>query len=770
MGKKLCIHGHFYQPPREDPWFGRIFLEPSAAPMRHWNERITRESYAPLAWARRLDGQGRIAELMNCYEWISFNVGPTLMLWLEREAPELLGRILEADRLSLARWGHGNAIAQVFHHAILPLASELDKAVEIEWALADFRQRFKRESEGIWLSECAADIPTLEAVAARGVKFVVLSPHQARLIRENGPDGPVERQVNAGTLPYGVPYAIKLPSGRSVAAFFYEAGLAQSVAFEGLLSDGEKFWRKIRTVAEAMPGREDLLTLATDGETYGHHFTFGEMALAYVLAQAYAGRDGLELTNFGAYLAASPPEAEVVLHEPSAWSCAHGVERWRGDCGDSTGGHPGWNQRWRAPLREALDFVKKNVDEHYFQAGAEHFKDPRAALLNFGAVLVNPAAAPEFAARHFKDGWSAAAGWLLLRMQENALAAYASCAWFFDEISRIEPVNALRFALLALDILRATGGPDILAEVENILQQAVSNLPQEVDGREIFRRRVLPSRQSPANLCLFAALEACAAGRFPAEGGEATLEYPALIVRLRVESLEPDGRCAGRAEVSANGSAEGQAFVWSGLLPHPGAQRFVSFAEACLEARPAGREGPDELEEREGRPEPIPSGCGAELARYLKDYLSLVRMETQLAGQEESRAATALQLVSTLSPYDAGQNTPNLSQLWSQFAAYLPLAVYRAPLPPEALAQTGVLLDELLADYPGRQMARDLLDQAVLGDLAAGLPDAEISAGLDRVNAVFKRADWWRVQNALWREGRVRDDYLQSARSAGFRV
>lgn len=755
MGKKLCIHGHFYQPPREDPWFGKIFLETSAAPMRHWNSRITRESYAPLAWARRLDGQGRIADLMNCYEWISFNVGPTLMLWLEREEPELLARIVGADKLSLARWGHGNAIAQVFHHVILPLASEQDKEVELEWALADFRHRFGRESEGIWLSECAADIVTLEAVAVRGIKFVILSPHQARLVREGG----AERQVNASSLDYGVPYNINLPSGRSIAAFFYEAALAQSVAFDGLLSDGEKFWQKIRTVAEAMPGTDDLLTLATDGETYGHHFTFGEMALAYVLGQAHSGRDGLELTNFGAYLAAHPPVAEVVLHEPSAWSCAHGVERWRSDCGDSTGGNPGWNQKWRAPLREALDFVKAKVNELYFDAGADIFKDPRAALMEFGSVLIDHSTGQGFMHKHLKLGADETKAWLLLIMQENALAAYASCAWFFDEISRIEPVNAMRFMLLTLEFFEMAGGPDIMPEFENILARAVSNIPAEGSGKDIFERRVLPSRQDPARLCLFSYLHAFAQGRLPKAGKTVHLQYPNYIVRITVDKYEEGGRSSGRTAMAMPEYAEGVSYYWSGTLPQPGDAASVSFADAELEAREAG-EGGRSWKAR-----------GSGLARYLKDYLSLALMKAAQDSQKAANLAVARQIVSNLEARDEGQTTENLSQLWRNYAVFIPLAVYAHPASGDALKQAGVLLDELLADYAGHQAARDLVQAAALRDLAGQKrSDADIAAGIDRVSAVFKQTDWWKVQNALWDDGRIRPEYLKTAAAVGFRV
>lgn len=754
MSKKLCIHGHFYQPPREDPWLGRIFLEGSAAPLRHWNERITRESYAPLAWARRLDGQGRIADLMNCYEWISFNVGPTLMLWLEREHPKLLERMLEADRLSLTRWGHGNAIAQVFHHIILPLASERDKEVEIEWALADFRKRFGRESEGIWLSECAADVATLEAVAERNIKFVVLSPHQAKLVRANGE----EHEVNAWSLDYGIPYNIKLPSGRELAAFFYHASLAQAVAFEGLLSDGEKFWQRIRAAAEAMPGDGRMLTLATDGETYGHHFTFGEMALAYVLAQGYAGRDSVELTNFGAYLAANSPSAEVVLHEPSSWSCPHGIERWRRNCGCSTGEHPEWNQEWRTPLREALDFMKSRVDKHFYTAGAGIFNDAYAALLDFGTVLVEHNSADAFAKQHIRKGVNERAAWTLLVMQESALSAYASCGWFFDEISRIEPVNAMRFALRSMEMLADAGGPDIVDEVAAILGRALSNIPKEGNGKDIFERRARPSRQDAASLCLFSYLLAYAEGRLPDEGHEVSMDYPNLTVRLTVDSRGEDGQCAGHALISAPGRHEGTEYTWNGRLPHPSCKAFIGFGEAELEAKA-----------KNGGAISLRIGCF--LARYLKDSLSLAIMKSELDSRHEELTRAAAQAISILCGYEEAQRTENLVQIWSQFAAYIPLAVYREELPEEAIEQIKVLLEQVLPDFPFQQQARDLLNAEVLQELAGeNSADDKIAAGIARVNRAFGHMDWWNAQNAIWVDGRVKPGFSAVARELGFRI
>jgi hypothetical protein len=818
-----------------------------------------------------LDAGGRIADLVNCYEWISFNVGPTLMHWLAREAPELLERIQEADRLSLARWGHGNAMAQIFHHIIMPLASQRDKEVEIAWALDDFAARFKRDPEGMWFSECAVDLPTLDAAAARGIKFVVLSPHQVSAASAG--QGGECLPVDGHSLDVGRPYWIELPSGRKMAAFFYQADLAQNVAFEGLLSDGEKFWQKLSQAAAALPGENALLTLATDGETYGHHFTFGEMALAYVLAQGYAGRGHLEITNFGAYLAANPPEAEAILHSPSSWSCAHGVERWRSDCGCSTGGHAGWNQNWRAPLRRALDKLKETVDGHYLSRGAALFKNPQNALLRYGQVLADPASAPLFLRQELREemengnpagggapgtsgaiimpgalppapppkgpapletlpcfssrmaaeepagrggvpemgmfvhtppypyGGSggpsapqagcgagspdclakyeaalsttgggpdypaerAALAWRLLRMQENALAAYTSCAWFFDDISRIEPVNAMRFALRAMELMRASGGPDMQAVLEETLAQAHSNKAEEGDGRDVFRCRALPGRQDPAGMCLFGYLHAWAEGRLPEAGGVVCLRWPGLTLRLTCLEYAP-GLVSGRADLAAPEGGAGESYVWRGALPLPGEEVPVDFMRARLEAWAAAEGGAGEP--ASGR---AYGRCGADLPRHLADYLGTLLLNRVLrAGRADALRAARLLLAQCRTP-EEGQSAQTAEPQWSLIAPYIPLAVYGMTLPEETLTQARVIAQRHLAGRPAAGLACELLEEAVLSDLRAGSrKDEDMRAALRQVKMVFEHMDWWKIQNALWAEGRVRPDYPCAAEEMGF--
>ncbi|HEX9788776.1 MAG TPA: DUF3536 domain-containing protein, partial [Candidatus Binatia bacterium] len=359
MRGSICIHGHFYQPPRENPWLEAIELQDSAAPYHDWNERITRECYAPNAVSRLLDDQGRIVKLVNNYAKISFNFGPTLLTWMEINAPDVYAAILEADRQSREKFsGHGSAMAQVYNHVIMPLANSRDRVTQILWGIRDFEHRFKRAPEGMWLPETAVDLETLEWLVRFGIRFVVLAPHQAARVRRIGET--VWREVNGAQIDPTQVYRQQLPSGRSIAIYFYDGPIARAVAFEGLLSHGERFIERLTGAFSAEPEQPQLVHVATDGESYGHHHRFGDMALAYVLEQIET-RGLARLTNYGEYLAMHPPAHEVEIVEKSSWSCIHGVDRWWRDCGCNTGAHPGWNQQWRSPLRHALDWLRDQV-------------------------------------------------------------------------------------------------------------------------------------------------------------------------------------------------------------------------------------------------------------------------------------------------------------------------------------------------------------------------------------------------------------------------
>lgn len=775
MQKFLCIHGHFYQPPREDPWLREVLPEGSAAPGLHWNERICRESYGPLGWARRTDNDGHITEIINCYAWMSFNLGPTLLSWMERGNPDAYGRVLAGDRESLERWGHGNAMAQIYHHVIMPLATPLDRGVEVAWGLADFRARFGREAEGMWLSEAAVDTASLEVLAAQGVRFVILAPRQAKAVASLDKDdwSPVEE----GNLDVTQAYEVKLPSGKSMSVFFYHGGLSQAVAFERLLEDGENFWNRLKGFFDHRGNsRPTLLALATDGETYGHHFKFGEMALAHVLAQTFFGRDQIELGNFGMWLEKHPPTMQAQLHEPSSWSCVHGVERWRADCGCSTGGHPGWNQQWRGPLREALDGFKASVDAHYHKRGAGLFNDPVAALMEYGEVLAGSQEQKAFAARHCVKGLAAEerqAAWRLLAMQQWALASFASCAWFFDEISRIEPLNGLTYALRAMELCEATGGPEaavLEAALTAKLAEAHSNFPDLGSGKDLFENMVRPRMESPASLAAQALLTLDFQGRSAARSKQ-EVAWPGVRVNVR----------GGTA--SENAPEEGEmALAWT--LEHQ-EERYVWRWEKDPGGDPlkgrfwVAREGVAFDQAQAFTPEELPWNKLQALALGMADEVE----ERDWRDQEQKLRDSAYFFL----PYQEAQQTQNLEPVWRRlwptmawlYARGLDMPHEGGDDPLGAVRQGCVQsLTEFLAsqakDHPDREMVGRRIVAHLL-ELLQSQPPLWQSAikVVERTRSIGLHVDWWPVQNLLWRLGALSSDERRAkslARMIWFKV
>jgi len=491
--RAIVIHGHFYQPPRENPWLEAVEVQDSAAPFHDWNTRITAECYAPNTAARRVDQANRILDIVDNFERISFDVGPTLFAWLEREAPAVARAIVSADRASVAaRGGHGNAFAQVYNHQIMPLASRADKVTQVQWGLADFRRRFGREAEGLWLPETAADDETLEVLAEAGVKFTILAPGQAHRVRPLA--GGAWQEVGAAVDP-SRPYQWRGPRGLTLALFFYDGPISRAIAFEHVLERGEKLAARLTAAFSAERNGPQLVHCATDGESYGHHFRFGEMALASALEQL-AGDDTVELTNYGAFLAAHPPTWEAQIQQGSSWSCAHGVERWRADCGCRV--RADWHQRWRAPLREALDWLRDLVDPFYAARAGVWLRDPWAARDAYVGVVLDrsPAELDAFLHEHQRVPLDAAARLetrRLLELQRNRMLMYTSCGWFFDEISGLEPVQVLRYAAMALQYLRDLGGGHHEPEFEKRLSAAPSNVAEYGDGGEVYRRLVMPT-------------------------------------------------------------------------------------------------------------------------------------------------------------------------------------------------------------------------------------------------------------------------------------
>jgi alpha-amylase/alpha-mannosidase (GH57 family) len=489
----ICIHGHFYQPPRENPWLEAVEVQDSAAPYHDWNERITRECYGPNNRSRLLDGNGQIIGLSNNYAWMSFNFGPTLLEWMAENAADVLHGIVEGDRLSRQRRdGHGNALAQVYNHVILPLAGPRDQRTQVLWGIADFRKHFGREPEGMWLAETAADVASLEVLAAAGIRFTILAPRQAKRWRRLG-------ETNWTEVPEGIDpsqaYLCRLPSGRSITLFFYDGAISRQVAFERLLNSGERFLARLMEGFDAGRQHAQLVHIATDGESYGHHHPHGDMALAYVLDRLSRNPE-VRLTNYGEFLDLHPPEWEVEIHDNSSWSCVHGIERWRSNCGCNTG--RGWQQEWRKPLREAFNRLKSRLDELFETRGREFFPDPWAARDGYCAVLLDRSDESvrgflgRFAHPSLGPEQQTQALWLL-EMQRHSQLMFTSCGWFFDEISGLETMQCLRYAGRALQLARHFD-QDFEEEFVQILEQAPSNLPRYKNGRGVWEQLVRPAK------------------------------------------------------------------------------------------------------------------------------------------------------------------------------------------------------------------------------------------------------------------------------------
>jgi alpha-amylase/alpha-mannosidase (GH57 family) len=511
MDRYLCIHCHFYQPPRENPWLEAVELQDSAYPYHDWNERITAECYAPNSRSRILDNAGRIVKISNNYSRISFNFGPTLLSWLEQNAHRTYELVLEADRISRKNHsGHGNAIAQTYNHMIMPLATRRDRYTQVLWGIRDFQRRFGRDPEGMWLPETAVDVETLEVLAELGIQFTILAPHQAMQIRKRrgssvpheatkNPDGkaPQGRSVEGAKIDPARAYVCPLPSGRSINLFFYDGPISRAVAFEHVLSNGESFAQRLLSGFSDARKWPQLMHIATDGETYGHHHPHGDMALAYALEHIESNQLA-KITNYGEYLEKHPPEYEVEIVDNTAWSCAHGVGRWSMDCGCNSGGHAGWNQQWRAPLRAALDWLRDDLTRPFEQAGRELLKDPWASRDDFITVVLDRSPENvgrflgEHAAHELKPDEQVRA-LELLEMQRHAMLMYTSCGWFFDELTGIETVQVIQYAGRAVQLAQNLFGNHREQEFIQRLRLAQSNLPGFGDGADVYRRFVKPA-------------------------------------------------------------------------------------------------------------------------------------------------------------------------------------------------------------------------------------------------------------------------------------
>ncbi len=526
----VCVHGHFYQPPRENPWLETVELQESAAPYHDWNERITSECYAPNGASRITDTGNQIIRILNNYGRMSFNFGPTLLSWLEEKAHRCYRMILDADLHSAARYsGHGSAIAQVYNHIIMPLASERDARTQIRWGIADFEHRFGRKPEGMWLAETAVNRQVLDLMAQEGIKFTILAPNQCQHVRRiptsapppemnsvvrnegastgqgpaspttaaspQAPDAPWTPTPNASVDPTH-PYRIPLDGGRSIAVFFYDGPGSRAIAFEGLLNSGEAFGKRLLGGLRPHTSGPQLSHVATDGESYGHHHKHGEMALSHALHWIEDSGEA-QLTNYAEFLHRFPPQWEAEVAEDTSWSCFHGVERWRSDCG-CNGGKPGWNQQWRGPLRDALDLLRDGTAPLVEQLSDGLLIDVWAARDAYIHVVLDrsPASEDRFLDQHAARKLTSeerTTVWEIMELGRHAQLMYTSCGWFFDEISGIETVQIIAYAGRVLQLAASLFGP-VGAALEpaflDLLAKAKSNVPELGSGAEVYRRYV----------------------------------------------------------------------------------------------------------------------------------------------------------------------------------------------------------------------------------------------------------------------------------------
>ncbi len=504
MDRAVCIHGHFYQPSRENPWSGEVEVQRSAAPYHDWNERITAECYAPNTAARLLDPEGMIVGVTNTYGKISFTAAPTLLSWLEQHRPGIHAAIIDADLESRERYaGHGSAIASCYNHLIMPLATRQEKRIQVAWGISDFVARFGRKPEGMWLPETAVDTESLDLMAGAGIRFTILAPHQAGGVRAIGAEDWTE--VSGGRVETRMPYLCRLPSGRSIAIFFYNGRVSRDVAFGDLLSDGRRFAGRLLGAFSRGGKRPELVHIATDGETYGHHRTFGEMALASCLRVIETQGD-TRLTVYGEYLDAHPPTHEVSIREGTSWSCTHGLGRWQQECGCHSGMHPGWSQAWREPLREAVVMLRETLAPRSTAVLKTVLRDPVEAR-DDAMSLVSGRWSEETVARFFsrhalrdlalEERRQVLA---LLEMERQMMLMQTSCGWFFDDITEPGSVQVMRHAGRAMDLAGQALGIDLEPAFTEILGRAPTNDPGYATGAAVYEALVRPAAMDLARI------------------------------------------------------------------------------------------------------------------------------------------------------------------------------------------------------------------------------------------------------------------------------
>ena len=776
--RAVCLHGHFYQPPRENPWIEEIEVQDSAAPFHDWNQRIAAECYGPNGAARLKNGEGRIADIVNNYVHLSFNFGPTLLAWLSSRAPEIYRQVLEADARSVRERGHGNAVAQPYNHAILPLCNDRDLRTQIRWGVADFRHRFRREPEGIWLPETAADLRTLQAARDEGLRFTVLSPDQCTRVRAPGGEW---QDARGARFDPTRPYNLKLPSGEPFAVFFYDGPISRAVAFGEALRSGDDLLRRLDAGFSISRGRDEALVIAVDGETFGHHRKGGDESLAAAIRRL-SQRGDVQLVNLAQALELFPPTHEAEIAEVSSWSCAHGVERWRSDCGCQSGGRAGWRQGWRAPLRDALDGLRDRLAALYQREAGTLLHDPWRARDEFVEVVLDPERrhAAAFVARHAlheptpRDRVRALQ---LLEMQRQAMLMYTSCGWFFSEISGLETVQILKYAARALQLARDSCGADLEDQFKAALERAPSNLPEYGNGRRVYEECVQPSIASLETVAAHSAIaglvedlprrarifchDVQTSFRRREEAGTAALSISRIEVRSQITQEQVDLTTCVLHFAGAD--------FRCGVRPHD-PERFARTADKLLQSfarlslaqvvREIDREFPgreytlrdlflDERREVAGRL------LRETMARYEGEYANVYEHNRRLIEflrEIDSPVPRPLQVAADVAlTHEAVEAAAGLST----DSATAQTELLRIS---ETAERLGARIDRAAVRGSFHAAVKDLFDKTLTGSRDAALQAAElISLGV----RLGIHLDLWAMQNALWdhvRSGRCEID------------
>ena len=702
----ICIHGHFYQPPRENPWLETVEIQDSAAPYHDWNERVCAECYAPNGAARVINVRNQITRIVNNYARISFNVGPTLLSWLSENAPRTYKMIVDGERRSRTTFhGHSSALAQVYNHIIMPLANRRDKITQIRWGIADYERHYGAPPEGMWLAETAADTESLELLASHGIRFTLLAPHQCKRIRPLKDSAGWTDTPNA-SVDTTRPYLVRFASGASIAVFFYNGPASRAIAFEGLLNSGDAFVDRLK--AQFREGAQPQLAhVATDGESYGHHHKHGEMALAYALRLIEKDKT-LRLTNYGSFLEQFPPEYECEITDNTSWSCAHGIERWRSNCGCNAG-HPGWNQAWRAPLRQALDELRDALAPLTEQEGSRLFRDVWAARDGYIHVVLDRSGEQVerfFAAyqSHPLDAQERIHALELMEMQRHAQLMYTSCGWFFDDIAGIETVQIIAYAARVLQLARRRFGaqadalePAFLAH----LAQARSNNPAAGDGAAIYKECVRTKELQLAQVAAHYAISSVFSS-FPEE-----TELFCYRIRRHSYDIATSGRgrlALGCAHIVNNLTGHNETFSFAVL--HFGDQNITAAVRPYTEADAADFEA-----------------FAAEAAAHVQraDFPQVIRLLDRYYGSadysltslftDEQRRIVQLILNSTL--WDIENSLSTIYQDHASLLHYLAQA--GLPKPPALALAAGFAINAGLR----RVLEADPIDQAQMRSLLA---------------------------------------------------